>query len=220
MNLQELSAQFDEHEGRQDGNEIAVQLTNGLDLLSDLLFTRVHADVERHLGMDSMLTPLSELKSEMVARNEIDCFCVAEAALAARDHAFVRDEGQWFLNWLAALKMGTAASTPGVAAGLNSYWNDPADQRRLRFSNRLERVVPEASRAPLVLYRLTPLSAAIVACVAFGQGEIAKQIRGQQIRLLPGITDCPECHGKLLGNEQPCRQCGNPMWKHAWLTAV
>ena len=41
----------------------------------------------------------------------------------------------------------------------------------------------------------------------------------RQIALLPGIRDCHDCHGAVLDVAEKCQQCGNPMWKHDWLTA-
>ena len=43
------------------------------------------------------------------------------------------------------------------------------------------------------------------------------QIRAEQIRFLPAIGDCHECHGRVLDNEEICRCCGNPVWNFTWL---
>jgi hypothetical protein len=92
------------------------------------------------------------------------------------------------------------------------------DQRRLSFSGHLEHAYPEARRAPLVLYRLFPLSVGIATALAFSAPLDANELRNQQMFWLPSIQDCHECHGAPLENGEKCRVCGNPVWSHRWLT--
>ena len=97
--------------------------------------------------------------------------------------------------------------------------SSPAD-RRLIFTNVLVKTLREAGRAPLVLFRLYPLSVSIAISVAFGDQLEASEIRNRQISTLPAIADCHECHGRPLDNGEICSLCGNPVWSYKWLTAA
>ena len=59
-----FAAEFDAHERRHDGRRLVDSLCYGLTELRGLFFTRVHADVERNFGRDSMVMPMSQLASE------------------------------------------------------------------------------------------------------------------------------------------------------------
>ena len=93
------------------------------------------------------------------------------------------------------------------------------DELRLGFSRNLENVFPEARLAPLILYRLFPLSVRIVTAVAFGHHLDAAELRNRQAFWLPAITDCHDCHGRPLDNGDECVVCGNPLWTYQWLCA-
>src|SRR5688572_3646222 len=75
--------------GRGDGEQVVNSLCQGLDLLRDQLFFRVHRDVEQAFGADSMLVPVSESKTEKVTKLEAEIFQVASAWVAACDFGFV-----------------------------------------------------------------------------------------------------------------------------------
>jgi hypothetical protein len=81
-------------------------------------------------------------------------------------------------------------------------------------------VLREAQRAPLVLFRLFPLSVRIVTAAAFNDGETAQSLHAEQLSILPAIADCSQCHGGLLKPGAKCATCGNPLWKFKWLTAI
>ena len=100
-----------------------------------------------------------------------------------------------------------------------NYVSRSSDQRRRTFISALERVFPEANHAPLVLYKLLPLAVAICTSVAFGDSATAQAARDEQKQLLPVISDCSRCRGRLLENGEKCAHCGNPLWTFAWLTA-
>jgi hypothetical protein len=93
------------------------------------------------------------------------------------------------------------------------------DELRLSFSRNLETVFPEARLAPLILYRLFPLSVRIVAAIAFGNHLDAAELRNRQTLWLAAIGDCHECHGRPLDNGDQCAVCGNPIWSYHWLCA-
>ena len=67
LRLQQRAAaasKFNEHLGRGDGERVTGSLADGLGLLADQFLTRVHVDVQRNFGMDSMLIPTSLVKTE------------------------------------------------------------------------------------------------------------------------------------------------------------
>jgi hypothetical protein len=76
----------------------------------------------------------------------------------------------------------------------------------------------EARKAPLVLYQLLPPAVAIVTATAFADPAQADLARNEQRLILPALSDCRTCHGALLPPGTSCSQCGNPLWKFAWLT--
>ncbi len=162
MNAQETvsrcsaaAEEFDHHEQRSDGLQVIESLCGGLTLIRDAVYARVHADVERRLGTDSMIFPLSEEKSERVTKVEIEIYQIVVAAGAAQAKGYVAD-GNWFRDWLARLRMGQLDSNSRAARRISYYVSKSAHDQRLAFGNILAMAQPEASRAPLVLLRLGP----------------------------------------------------------------
>jgi hypothetical protein len=84
----------------------------------------------------------------------------------------------------------------------------------------LEQALPEASKAPLGIYRMFPRAVRITTAVAFSDMQRAREVRAEQVSYLPIIADCHQCHGLPLDNRETCVQCGNPIWKLKWLSAV
>jgi hypothetical protein len=214
----QAAAQFDQLEQRTDGTRIAGSLDDGLSLLCDLFYTRIHVDVEKNFGMDSMLIPVSPIKSEENAKLEIRLYQIVEAAAAAKNRQYFHCSDHDFLDWLAELQLGELRHTPTAMQRLREYTQRSQDRRRL-FSNSLQRALPEAGRAPLVIFRLLPMAVALTTAVAFLDPASAQEVRRKQIALLPGIGDCHQCHGSVLENGERCSLCVNPMWKYEWLTA-
>ncbi len=208
---------LDEHTGRNDGTQTANSLADGIATLRNLLFTRIHEDVESKIGLDSMLLPVSPLKSEMAAKVEIELFCIAESSFQARQYVPDLD---WYVPWLARLRLGDYSENAQAQRRIRRYREKDEDHRRLSFSTYLERTYPEARSAPLILYRLFPLAVKIVTAVAFGNPLDANDLRNRQSFWLPSIPDCNECHGATLDNGEKCRVCGNPVWSYRWLTVA
>ncbi|MGA2256582.1 MAG: hypothetical protein ABSG53_18190 [Thermoguttaceae bacterium] len=226
MNAQEIvnrcstaAEEFDHHEHRSDGLQIIESICGGLTLVRDAVYARVHADVERRMGMDSMIFPLSEEKSERTTKLEIEIYQIVVAAGAAQVKGYIVD-GKWFRDWLAELRMGHVDSNSRAARRMSYYVEKSADDQRLAFSNILATTLPEASRAPLILLRLVPLAVQIATALAFGKSVDALQLRREQTEILPSIPDCDRCHGKLLENGEQCTMCGNPLWTYEWLTTA
>jgi hypothetical protein len=216
---EEAASQFDLHEQRSDGARVASILADGLSLLRDSFFTRVHGDVERIFGLDSMLSPVSVLKSEASTNTEIEVYLIVESALDARGNRYVSTDDTWSIDWLSRLWLGDAGTVPAVVQLLSYYAGKTPDDRRRAFSTRLQHLLPETGHAPLIMYRLFPLAVSIATAIAFGDHSRAEELRKRQITWLPSIADCHACHGRLLENGEKCQQCGNPFWKYDWLTA-
>jgi hypothetical protein len=214
----DAAADFERQMQRSDGAAIVNLLADGLSMLRDLLFMRIHGDVEQMFGLDSMLMPVSLLKSEANAKMETEVYEIIESTFDAAANGYVADDG-WYMNWLGRLRLGDAIQSPGVVQRLGAYRDRSADDRRRIFSSQLQRVHPEAGRAPLVMFRLFPLAISIVTSLAFGDHPLAEEQRKRQVGWLSAIADCHACHGRLMDVAEECPQCGNPIWKYNWLTA-
>jgi hypothetical protein len=218
--LAEAVEQFSRHTGHKDGARVANCLGNGLTIVREGLYLRVHQDVEMAVGGDSMIMPVSELKARRLTAEEIDVYQVAESAAAARSLGYLTAPDDWYGPWLIRLRLGTPDVDAKIDERLRVYQSSSAEQRRRAFMNALGRLLPESVQAPLVLFRLVPLAVQIATACAFGDRRTAADLRRQQTAILPAIADCRQCQGRLLECVEQCRACGNPLWKHAWLVAA
>lgn len=218
--LAEAVEEFNRHEQREDGARVVGCLLGGLTLLQRSMYDRVHIDVEREIGADSMTKPLSEMKASRRTTREIEAFQIAESAAAARELSYVGGTDEWYLQWLSALRLEGRRLDIEIRQQCLDYLAKSADARRLAFSDALGRVLPESRRAPLVLFRLLPMAVRIVTASAFSDRTTAAGLRQQQVAILPAIIDCHECQGRVLECGEACPACGNPLWKYRWLTAV
>jgi len=216
----EAADEFNRHENRRDGGQVASSLADGLTVVRDLLYRRVHSDVQRAVGMDSMLAPISEEKSEKQAKAEIELYQIAVSAATIQNFDYIKPNGEWYLQWLARFRLGRVQAEGKVRQRLGHYLSKSADGRRLAFTNILASALPESRRAPLVLFRLVPYAVQIVTSLAFNDPPSAEESRRFQVGYLPAINDCRECGGRVLENGEQCRRCGNPLWKFDWLVAV
>lgn len=213
------AAQLAEQEPDLSADQVTQSLVFGLNTLRTLLFQRIHKDVEENVGQDSMLLPVSVEQSERIAKNEIESYQVSVAALAAGNRQYISCKKKWFVTWLAQLRMEDAVNDTKWRRRVRHYLAMTDDELRLGFSRNLENVFPEARLAPIILYRLYPLSVRIVTAIAFGNHLDAAELRNRQMNWLPAIGDCPECHGRALDNGDVCSVCGNPVWTFRWLCA-
>ena len=209
--------EFNRHEHRSDGLRVAGSLAAGLSVLRDSLFARMHEDVERIIGRDSMLIPVSELKTQKLTKREIDLYQIVESGAAATEFGCVGSP-DWYVGWLAQLRLAGAQADPAACKRLAEYRAEPAEKRLTRFERALAAVLPESTRAPLVLFRLYPVCVQIATVQAFLDHACASRLRQSQVNTLPAILDCRSCHGKVLENGEQCAGCGNPLWKFSWLT--
>jgi hypothetical protein len=216
----EAVEQFNRHEGRRDGERVTGSLNGGLSLLRDTVYWRVYRDLTSVVGADSMLMPVSEKKSEKLAKVEIEVYHLVESATAVREYGYIRPDDDWYLQWVTRLRLGETRTEPNVVRRLNQYRSETPDNRRLAFTDVLARTLPASRRAPLVLFRLVPLAVYIATALAFGDPARAYDLRKQQREHLGSIADCRQCRGRVLENIEQCPECGNPLWKHQWLTAA
>jgi hypothetical protein len=214
----EAVEEFNRHEGRTDGARVAGSLEAALCVLRDLLYARIHFDVEKIVGTDSMTMPLSEAKSQRMTKVEIEMYQIVESACAVREFRYSKSDDGWYLTWLARLRLGDAALTETPSRRIAGYQAMNSDKRRLALVDVLLKVMPESRGAPLVLFRLLPLAVHLATAQAFGDTVSASGARKRQVALLPAIADCHRCRGAVLENGEICDGCGNPMWRYEWLT--
>lgn len=194
-------------------------LAGGLALLSGLLEQRLHVDLERQFGVDSMVAPmtLSQAGRQLQrAATEIDAYSAVVVEEEVGRGLYVADSGAWVLDWALQLRLGDAAGAVR-AAQAEAYRGLEDRPRRLRFASQLRHAVPESVRMPGVVLKLYALGVRIAAALAFGDAARADQLRAEQIELVPAIGDCPDCRGRVLMNGMSCAHCGNPLWTYAWL---
>jgi hypothetical protein len=215
--LRNAAAEFDRHENRSDGARIVGGLDDGLTLLRDSFYLYLLQELEKSLGADSMLMPVSEVKTRKQVRVEIELYQAVESAAAVAEMGHVRNDGQWYLHWLAGFRLGQGTLDEQHRLMLAKYAGQNQDQRRLTLTNVLVKVLPDARRAPLVLFRLFPMAVQIATAIALGDKANAVRLRADQIKWLPAIEDCTQCHGRVLNIGEECIVCGNPLWKTTWL---
>jgi hypothetical protein len=215
----EAIEQFNRLASRADGDKVVVSLDAGLSMLRDLFYGRIHFDVERVIGADSMLIPLSESQTQRATKLQIETFQVVESAWMVREGQYVPAPGA-YQAWLAAFRLGEAAADEKTAKRIAAYEASTPDGRRRDLMDRLMKVLPESRGAPLVLFRLVSLAIHIVTALAFGDRQRAAEVRKRQASLLSSITDCTTCRGAVLDNGETCQACSNPVWRYEWLTAT
>lgn len=217
----EAAEEFNRRLGRSDGPSLLGSLCDGLDVVRDTLYQRLHHDVEYELGQDSLIMPVSEVKTELTTKKEIDLFQSAEAAAAVVAYGYLDGDADadWLADWLARARLDPADKDAQADKRLRQYQGQDAERRRLTFTDVLARVLPESTRAPLVLFHLIPLSVDIAVAQAFGDQRRSQELRKRQVTHLAAIRDCDVCQGNLFENGERCRECGNPVWKYKWLQA-
>lgn len=218
--IEEAAAEFNRLAGRKDGQQVTRGLDAGLSDLRDLIYQRLHFDVERVLGADSMLMPLSEMKTQRSTKTQIKVLQVAESCFAVAEFGYLGPDAEWYTAWLAELQFGKAKVGQEMIREIVTYVQMTPDNRRLAGMDALDKILPESRNTPLVLFRLAPLAVQIVTALSFGDQATAAELRSRQVSLLPAITDCHKCRGAVLKNGKVCKVCDNPMWKYEWLNVA
>ncbi|MDZ7618463.1 MAG: hypothetical protein U1E05_15775 [Patescibacteria group bacterium] len=218
--LDTAADELNQHEHRHDGEQVVRSLNDGLNVLRDAFYLRIHRDVQQTLGNDSMLMPVSVLRAEQQTAEEIEIYQTAEAAASLVRHGYVSGQDDWCLRWLAGIRLEDRATDPAVQSSLSGYYAQTSEHRALTLTNTLATVLPQSMKAPLVLFRLMPIAVELATALAFDDQETAASLRRGQLDLLPPISYCQDCHGEILEQGQQCQVCGNPLWKHKYLTAI
>lgn len=216
----EAANEFDTTFQREDGAHVTNSLAYGLTTLRNLLYTRVHDDVESTFGVDSMLLPVSKDQSERITKTEIELYQLVISADEVKQRGYLDASENWYLPWLGKLRCGDAIEKQRIQHRLNGYLELESDERRLLFSRVLQKSLPETAKAPLILFRLFPLAVRIATVVAFGDHLSASELRNKQLRWQAAIADCLECHSRVLDNGERCPTCSNPLWTYVWLTVT
>jgi len=211
---------FERNEHFEGGERVIESLSAGLTELREILYARIHEDVELRIGYDSMMMPISEDKSRHLTKLEIEIFQIVVSAGMVNSRHYIQGDESWYLNWLTEYRLGELQNDPQVLKRIDFYRTRSPSEQRLSFSNALMQILPEARRAPLILFRLLPPAIRIATALAFGKTADALECRREQQDHLPSIADCHHCHGKLLENGESCQMCGNPLWNFEWLTAM
>lgn len=204
---------------RLNAPQVVDQLSAGLTRLREMMIERVQEDVQRHFGMDTVFSPPSQAACDrqmLKARWEIEFYSILVASDEAAEHGATQITGEVLRDWLFRLRMEEHLQER-FTRRIKFYDSETVDERRLKFQSAMQRVVPESSKTPLVLFRLFPRAVRIVSAVAFGQPLRAQELRAEQCRFLPAVGDCHECHGRVMDNGESCSYCGNPVWKFSWL---
>jgi hypothetical protein len=218
--LNHAAEEFNRHERRSDGVAAVNWLDRGLTILRSALYLRVHQDVELMVGRDSMLMPVSEMRTVLLANQSIEAYQIAESTAAAKDFHYASDPAGWYLGWLARIRLGDQDWGGEIVERTKTYLAKTAEERRSAFSDEMARIVHEAVSAPLVLFRLLPLAVQIITARAFGDQKTADDLRRRQVTILSSIQDCRNCKGQVMNFGEQCPNCGNPLWTYEWLTAA
>jgi len=201
---------------------IAGSLSKGLRALRELLLTRLHNDVEAAFGVDSLLAPATSGEAQreiQLSASEIEIYSLVVVLAEVLHSGYANRQLDWFRDWMLRLRFDPEFQAP-ARRRMEFYEPYGDNERRHMFASIIEQALPEATKAPLVIYRLYPRSVRIAAALAFTDPLRAKEIRSEQISYLPAIADCRECHGLPLENGDVCGHCGNPLWKINWLNAT
>jgi hypothetical protein len=212
--------EFDREAHRRDGDSVVPRLVSGLTQIREALYTRLHQDVERYVGKDSMKMPVSVIRAAQALMQEINLYQAVEGADAIAEFGYLAKPQTWLASWLARLLLGEKNLEADQQRRLKEYQAQLSEGRRGDFSNALVRILPQSTEAPLVLFRLLPLAIRIAVAQAFTDHGRAAQLRRQQVAMLPAIADCPECRGRVMESVEACPSCGNPVWKYEWLRAI
>jgi hypothetical protein len=212
--------EFETKSGGRNGAEVVSGLDAGMNLLSEMLYLRLHQDVEKARGADSMLVPISEMRSRRTTLKEIASYQVAESTAAVRQFGYLPSGDEWYVSWLTGLLLKESSPDSTHRQRIDGYLSKTERARRLAMTDVLVAVLPDSRRAPLVLFLLFPLAIHITTALAFGDHAVAERLREQQIELLSIIPSCSQCCGRVLKNGDSCLQCANPLWNSEWLNST
>ena len=193
----------------------------GLTTLRKLCLARLHPDSDSPLA-DSFWAPLTLDKAkreDRQATEEIEIYSLLVVVAEAEHSGYAPGDNNWFRDWLLRLRWGNDIESATLQR-MQAYEKHNDGERRRMFASFLEQALPEATKTPLIIYRIYPCAVRIATAIAFDDNLRAQEIRSEQMSYLPVIGDCHQCHGRLLENGEVCPECGNPLWKIDWLCAT
>lgn len=215
--LEDARVELTLHRDGVKSSAIVNSLWSGLTTLRKLFLARLHRDAPDLTW--ARLTVSGAKRGFHQAAEEIDIYSLIVVVAEAEHSGYSNGEIAWFRDWLLRLRWGDEI-TSAILERIQSYEHHSDGERRRRFASFLEQAIPEATHAPLIIYRLYPRAVRVATALAFGDALRAKEVRSEQISYLPIIGDCHQCHGLPLENGEICPDCGNPLWKINWLCAT
>ena len=218
--LDEAAGNFNRRGNRGTGPASAASLANGLTILRETLYLRIHEDVQEQVGIDSMLSPVSEIKAQQRSIAEIEVYQAVESAISVQQAAYVKSGEDWYLPWLMWLRLGEAGRNAQAAERSKLYLSKSSDDRRLAFVRRWLAVCPNREGALGPVPSAAAWGANCHSRPGCGDRGAAARLRKEQAAILPAIADCRQCRGEVLECAEQCRACGDPLWKYRWLTAI
>jgi len=220
--LERAQAELTLHRAGVNSSAIVGSLWTGLNTLRKLFLARLHQEIESHFGVDSVWAPLRLLEAKREFRRaaeEIEIYTLIVVVAETEHSGYTNGEIDWFRDWLLRLRWGDEIKRATLER-MQSYEKHSDGERRRMFASFLEQAIAEATKAPLIIYRLYPRAVRIATALAFEDTMRAREVRSEQMSYLPVIGDCHQCHGRLLENGEICPDCGNPLWKTDWLCAT
>ena len=200
---EQAQAEFQQRVGSAHSADLVRSLWAGLTTLRKLLLTRLHNDVEAYYGIDSILAPMtaSETQREMChAADEIEIYSLTVVLAEAAHSRYAHDDADWFREWLLRLRWGDEMNAM-VAERMHLYDQYGDNDRRHMFASFVEQALPEATKAPLVIYRLYPRSVRVATALAFGDPLRAPRCVANRFlfcRSLPIATTATGCRWKMV----------------------
>ncbi len=178
--LEQAQAALTERIGEGHPTSAAVSLMNGLTTLRTLLMTRLHNDFGSEFGIDSVLAPATAaegLRQMLHASEEIEAYSLVLVMDEVAHKNYAKGDAEWFRDWLLHLRFGGEIDSK-IIDRMHVYAAQDDKQRR-RFASALEQALPEARKAPLVIYRMFPRAVRITTAVAFGDMQRGSRSAGR-----------------------------------------
>ena len=151
--IEQAEAELTLHRGGVNSSAIADSLWAGLTTLRKLFLTRLHPDSE----------PFPEdNRGFRRAAEEIEIYSMMVVVAEAEHSGYINGDLAWFRDWLLRLRWGDEIDS-ATLEHIQSYENHSDGERRRMFASSLEQSLPEATAAPLIIYRLYPRAVRIAA---------------------------------------------------------
>ena len=211
--------EFQRHENRTDGQQVVTSLDSGLLVLRDLLYGRLHYDVEQIVGMDSMLIPLSEAKAQRATKAQIEIYQVVESAWSVQERQYV-SSNDWYVDWLTRFRLGEMAAKEKIQNEIAAYRGMKPDGRRLAFTDVLMRVLPESRKRRWSCSSWCPWQSKSPRRWPSETILRRRNCGSSRDRSCPPSPTAPRATAPCWTTADFCDTCSNPMWTYKWLTVA